>query len=84
MTSRVSGVRILSDRAFGIDVDLAMLHKMYAGGQDGRYSPPVCIGCERHIVTGDSDPDHVSTSYVERTNLGMLVAVARTWSTRNL
>jgi IS1 family transposase len=65
------------DRAFGIDVDFAMLHKIYAGGQDGRYSPAVCIGCEKRIVTGDPDPDHISTSYVERTNLGMRTNIRR-------
>jgi IS1 family transposase len=59
------------DRAFGRDVDYAMLVKIYQSplGDRGRYSPPVCIGAEKSCVTGDPDPDHVSTSFVERTNL---------------
>ena len=31
-------------------------------------SPAVCIGCDMKVVTGDPDPKHVSTSYVERQN----------------
>ena len=46
------------DRVFGIDVDYAMLQKIYAGGQDGRYSPAECIGCKKVEVTGTPDPDH--------------------------
>jgi IS1 family transposase len=60
------------DRAFGRDVDYAMLIKLYAAvPSSGRYSPPVCVGAEKHWVTGDPDPDYVSTSYVERQNLTM-------------
>jgi hypothetical protein len=33
-----------------------------------RYSPAVCIGCDRKVVSGDPDPKHVSYSYVERQN----------------
>ena len=33
-----------------------------------RYSPAVFIGCDMKVVTGDPDPKHVSTSYVERQN----------------
>lgn len=33
-----------------------------------RYSPPVCLGCQVQTVTGDPDPKHISTSYVERHN----------------
>ena len=34
-----------------------------------RYSPATCHGTRVKRVTGDPDPRHVSTSYVERQNL---------------
>ena len=59
--------------AFGGDVDYAQLIKVYGPENPGagRYSPPACIGCETHAVVGAPDPSHVSTSYVERSNLTM-------------
>ena len=61
------------EEAFGTDIDYAQLVKIYGQTPEGqrRYSPPVCIGCERHAVTGKPDPKHVSTSYVERQNLNI-------------
>jgi hypothetical protein len=59
------------DDAFGGEIDYAMLVKIYGGDVEGhkRYSPAECIGCERKTVTGNPDPRHISTSYVERQNL---------------
>jgi IS1 family transposase len=68
---------IAVDRAFGWafrenSIDYAMLVKLYGKAQDGpetRYSPAVCLGTKRNIIHGDPDPEHISTSYVERSNL---------------
>ena len=59
------------EEAFGGDIDYAQLIKVYGPAAEpaGRYSPGVCIGAEKEAVTGSPNPDHVSTSYVERSNL---------------
>lgn len=60
--------------AFGGDVDYAVLHKVYGASPEaskGKYSPADCIGTQKHRIEGDPDPKHVSTSYVERSNLTM-------------
>ena len=58
--------------AFGGSIDYSMLIKLYgAADTEKRYSPAVCIGCVPQDVTGNPDPTHVSTSYVERQNLNV-------------
>ena len=57
--------------AFGADIDYAMLVKIYGADREdqSRYSPPECLGAKQRVVTGDPDKRHISTSYVERSNL---------------
>jgi IS1 family transposase len=68
------------ERAFGSEIDYAMLVKHYGPAPEGaqrRYSPAECIGATVGTVTGNSDRKHVSTSYAERQNLSMRMGIRR-------
>ncbi|MGA3031839.1 MAG: IS1 family transposase [Terracidiphilus sp.] len=60
-------------RAFGAQVDYAMLIKLYGNpaSPETRYSPGECIGTEMKVVMGTPDERYISTSYVERSNLSL-------------
>jgi IS1 family transposase len=67
------------EQAFGGDIDYAMLVKHYGEAPEpvGRYSPGICTGIAKEAITGDPDPNYVSTSYAERSNLTMRMHMRR-------
>lgn len=70
------------EKAFGENVDFAVLNKSYEGGLPAveamrRYSPAVCVGATKIVVTGSPELKDVSTSHVERANLTMRMGMRR-------
>jgi IS1 family transposase len=65
--------------SFGMEVDWAVLQKLYGKDPSGerRYSPPICTGIDIDVRRGDPDPAKISTSYVERQNLTMRMGMRR-------
>jgi IS1 family transposase len=67
------------ERAFAQEIDYAMLVKVYGETSEGqkRYSPAECLGCQKKPISGDPDPAHISTSFVEHQNLTMRMQMRR-------
>lgn len=70
------GYRVAVEEAFGSDVDYANAIKVYGLPLDdnrieARYSASKCKEVNKIVVTGNPDPDHISTSFMERMNLSI-------------
>lgn len=67
------------EQTFGADIDYAQLVKLYSAENPGpgRYSPPRVSEVVSTVINGKPDPSRICTSYVERQNLTMRMAIRR-------
>jgi IS1 family transposase len=67
------------ESAFGLDIDYAMLQKIYGADQqdEKRYSPAKIVSSTTEVIQGDPDPKHISTSFVERLNWSVRTSCRR-------
>ena len=81
-TDGMKGYPAAVAKAFGMNVDYAVLNKSYAAGPavkeaKRRYSPAEVTGCTKHSMIGIPFHELVSTSHVERANLTMRMGMRR-------
>lgn len=65
--------------AFGSEIDYAMLVKIYGPDldEDSHYSPPEALECRPIEITGNPDPNYISTGFVQRQDLTMRMGMRR-------
>jgi IS1 family transposase len=70
---------IAVDNAFGNNIDFAQLVKVYGPDRTTatRYSPPMLTAIEMKPKNGNPNPDYISTSYIERSNLTLRMGMRR-------
>jgi hypothetical protein len=67
------------EQTFGADIDYGQLVKLCSAENPGpgRYSPPRVSAVVSTVINGNPDPSRICTSYVERQNLTMRMAIRR-------
>ena len=63
------------DESFGVDVDYGMIVKNVSKDPNDKNKEVVIT--EKRRIVGNPDPDHISTSYLERQNLTMRTCIKR-------
>jgi IS1 family transposase len=79
-TDGLSSYLVAVPDAFQYQVDYAQLVKIYGPDpreDQRRYSPAQCLGTEKHRILGNPKAEHVSTSFIERSNLTLRMANRR-------
>ncbi len=65
--------------AIDIYCSAGILFNKYGEGADGKVkcAPAKVVGCKRRVMSGNPSLTHISTSFVERQNLNMRMAMRR-------